>query len=178
VRTLRNRSIVLSLALLLTSTVALSGCAAVRSEIGTSSAVCYLAIPVAREAVGQPAPLPTPSSTDASQSHESHKGPNPVFAGVLIASQKQIDAFGKTHNYVQTELEKRNGGRIHDVCLVAFRGSFDPQSARYVTGPVPPVGHRTYAIVVVSQPHNKVLATFIRSKEPIRFTHYTVGGGG
>jgi hypothetical protein len=35
---------------------------------------------------------------------------------------------------------------------------------------VPPEGDRRFAIVVVSEPSNKLLATFLRSREPIRFS--------
>ncbi|MFZ0664189.1 MAG: hypothetical protein WAM97_00425 [Acidimicrobiales bacterium] len=205
----KERSVFLCVALVLVSTASLSGCAADRVDVGTASALCYSAIPVAKEALGKPAPVVVPSSASTTTTSgggssssstastattqgtttrtstagsstttlPTRPGPQPVFVGVINASQKQIDAFGKTHNYKKNVLATRNGGPVHNVCLVAFKGSFDPALVKYVTGPVPPPGRRLFAMVVVSQPHDKVLATFIRTKEPIRFTHYTVGGG-
>jgi hypothetical protein len=156
-----------------------AGCSA-RNGLGTSSAVCFRAIPVGKAAVdaskatgetggSQPPVVPGGSAPPAA--------PTPVFVGVRSASQKQIDAFGASHNYEKAQLIKRNGGPVKSTCLVAFRGSFEPGSVSDLLGPVPPVGHRTYAVVVVSEPSNKLLATFLRSKEPISFTHYAVGGG-
>jgi hypothetical protein len=97
--------------------------------------------------------------------------------GVRSATQKDIDTFGSAHDYLKDELTKRNGGPLKSLCLVAFHGSFDPGSVHDLLGTVPPAGHRSYAVAVVSEPSNKLLATFIRSKEPISFTHYVVGGG-
>jgi hypothetical protein len=182
----------MGVSILVGSTALLSGCAAVRTEVGTMSAICFTAIPVARAAMGKPAPVPAKTTTGTTAASSSstaqamttttttarmRPGPDPVFAGVLNSSQKQIDAFGKTHNYLHSLLVKRNGGPIRSVCLVAFRGSFDPATMKYVTGPIPPVGHRLFAVAVVAEPHDKLLATFIRSRAPIRFNHYTVGGG-
>jgi hypothetical protein len=206
----RDRSVLLCVAVVLVSTASLSGCAADRVDVGTASAVCYAAIPVAKDALGKAAPVTVPGSvgttttsaggsssssvgststteakskststgeTSTTQPQQTRPGPQPVFVGVINASQKQIDAVGNMHNYLKGVLAKRNGGPLHNVCIVAFRGSFDPASVKELTGPVPPAGHRVFAMVVVSPPHDKVLATFIRSREPIRFNHYTVGGG-
>lgn len=186
--TVTVRGLIVSVALLVGSAATLSGCAAARTEVGTMSALCYTSIPVVRSALGKPAQLLPPTTTTSVGSEVSsptsttapprtRRGPDPVFVGVVNASQKQIDAFGKTHDYLRSQLDERNGGPIKNVCLVAFRGSFDPATMKYVTGPVPPVGQRIYAIGVVSQPHDKLLAVFIRSREPIRFTHDIVGGG-
>ena len=65
-----------------------------------------------------------------------------TFVGVRSATQKDIDTFGATHNYLKEELTKRNGGPLKSLCLVAFHGSFDPGSVRELLGTVPPSGHR------------------------------------
>lgn len=153
------------------SSIAMSGCADVRNGLGTSSGVCFRAIPVGRSALGNPEPadLDSTASTKA--------GPSPVFIGVRSASQKDIDAFGKTHDYYKSVLTARNGAPLKSVCLVGFRGSFDPTQVRRLLGSVPSAGDRKFAVVVVSEPSNEVLATFIRSRIPISFSHYVVGGG-
>ncbi len=145
-----------------------AGCASVvRNGLGTSSAVCFRAIPVGKAAV-----TAHPTQVVPNGSPTSSKRPSPVFVGVRSATQKQINAFGSSHNYEKAELTMRNGGPIKSICLVAFRGPFDPTSISDVLYPVPPPGQRTYAVVVVSEPSNKLLGTFLRSKEPISFTHY------
>ncbi|MGO9343294.1 MAG: hypothetical protein ACLP6E_12375 [Acidimicrobiales bacterium] len=147
-----------------------ASCASVvRNGLGTSSAVCFRAIPVGRSAVTYHPTRIVPNGAPPSPAP-----PSPAFVGVRSATQKQIDAFGSTHNYDKAVLAKRNGGPVKSICLVAFRGSFDPSSVSDLLLPVPPPGHRTYAVVVVSEPSNKLLGTFLRSKEPISFTH-TVG---
>ena len=179
----RPLATVLTMAIVLCAmVVGTAGCSA-RNGLGTSSAVCFRAIPVGKAAVDVPKTGTTSGSSTqvvpggASSSSSSSPPPSPVFVGVRSATQKQIDSFGATHNYEKAELAKRNGGPVKSACLVAFRGAFEPDSVSDLLGPVPPGGHRTYAVVVVSEPSNKVLATFLRSKEPISFTHYAVGGG-
>ncbi len=102
-------------------------------------------------------------------------GPNPVFVGVRSASLKDIDKFGEKHSTIESELEKANGGPVKSLCLVAFKGSFDPQAVRELIGEVPPDGQRLYATAVVSEPSNKLLAVILRSREPINFTHDAAG---
>jgi hypothetical protein len=167
----RSRATAVAIAIMLSATVAgTTACAAVRNGLGTSSSVCFRAIPVGRAALTGSISLTSsvPPSTASPRSN--------TFVGVRSASQRDIDTFGAQHNYLHAELTKRNGGPIKSLCLVAFRGSFDPGSVHQLLGNVPPPGHRTFAVVVVSEPSNKVLATFLRSKEPISFTHYVVGG--
>jgi hypothetical protein len=171
----RGRSTIAALTVVLSAMVAgTAGCASVvRNGLGTSSAVCFRAIPVGKTAVTSHPTTVVPNGSVP----RSPAGPSPVFVGVRSATQKQIDSFGSAHNYEKAELAKRNGGPVKSVCLVAFRDSFDPNAVSDLLLPVPPPGHRTYAVVVVSEPSNKLLGTFLRSKEPISFTHYAVGGG-
>jgi hypothetical protein len=164
---IKGRAAGVAIAVIMSATVAgTAGCAAVRNGLGTSSSVCFRAIPVGKSAVTPP-PSVVPSSG---------KPVAMTFVGVRSATQKDIDTFGSTHNYLKAELTKRNGGPVKSLCLVAYRGSFDPSSVLDPLGPVPALGHRIYAVAVISEPSNKLLATFIRSKEPISFTHYVVGG--
>ena len=170
----------LSMAVVLCAIVLGTAACSARNGLGTSSAVCFRAIPVGKAAVDVPTAAGKTGGSPTSVvpgGTATSRPPNPVFVGVRSASQKQIDTFGASHNYEKAELTKRNGGPVKSTCLVAFRGSFDPDSVSDLLGPVPPAGHRTYAVVVVSEPSNKLLATFLKSKEPISFTHYAVGGG-
>jgi hypothetical protein len=168
----RGRAAAIAIAVLMSATVAgAAGCAAVRNGLGTSSSVCFRAIPVGRGAI-----TPSTSTGSSSTSTSSGKPVPTTFVGVRSATQKDIDTFGSAHDYLSAQLKKRNGGPLKGLCLVAFRGSFDPASVRDLLGVVPPAGHRIYAVAVVSEPSNKLLATFLRSKEPISFTHYVVGG--
>jgi hypothetical protein len=188
----RGRTAAIAIALLMSATVAgTAGCAAVRNGLGTSSSVCFRAIPVGRGAVTPPSST-TQSSNGQSSNGQSSNGQSsngqssngqssgkPVqstFVGVRSATQKDIDTFGSAHNYLRSQLTEKNGGPLKSLCLVAFHGSFDPASVHDLLGVVPPPGHRDYLVAVVSEPSNKLIATFIRSKEPISFTHYVVGG--
>ena len=146
-----------------------TSCATVRNGLGTSSSVCFRAIPAGRSALGKS------TSVDLATGTTPAPPKAPAFVGVRTATQKDINAFGKRHNSYEAVLAQRNGGPVKSICLVAFKGTFDPSSLEGLLGTVPPEGHRNYAVVVVSEPSNKVLATFLRSKEPISFTHYAVG---
>jgi hypothetical protein len=183
----------LSMAIVLGATVAgTAGCAAARNGLGTSSEVCFEAIPVGKAALGKPAPIlvpppttPVPKTTAKTPVSTTRPteplptltkpGPNPNFVGVRSASLKDIAQFGEKHGTVESQLEKSNGGPIKGLCLVAFKGSFDPQSVHDLIGKIPPEGQRIYAIAVVSEPSNKLLAVLLRSREPISFTHYSAG---
>jgi hypothetical protein len=169
--------------------VATAGCTAARSGLGTSSEVCFEAIPIGKAALGKPAPIlvPPPTARVASTSGSvattttepqptmTKPGPDPVFVGVRSASLKDIDKFGEIHDTIESELEKANGGPVKSLCLVAFKGSFDPQAVHGLIGKVPPDGQRIYATAVVSEPSNKLLAVILRSREPISFTHDAAG---
>lgn len=158
---IKSRATAAAIAVLMSATVAgAAGCASVRSGLGTSSSVCFRAIPVGRAAIAGPS---------------SGKSGAGTFVGVRSSSQKDIDKFGTTHNALVAELTKRNGGPLKGICLVAFHGSFDPVNLHELLGPVPPEGHRIYALAIVSEPSNKLLATVIRSREPISFTHLFIG---
>jgi len=170
-----RRATTLAIAVVLSATIATSaGCASARNGLGTTSGVCFGAIPVGKSALGEPVtPTTLPGAT------KQPKPVTPVFVGVRTASQKDIDEFESKHSHVDlvAELEKRNKGKLKSLCLVAFRGLFDPSTVKDLLGQVPPAPHRVYAVVVVTEPSNKLLATFVRSKVPISFSHYVVGGG-
>jgi hypothetical protein len=150
-----------------------AGCASARNGLGTTSGVCFSAIPVGKSALGKPVTPPTaPGST------KKPRPVMPVFFGVRSASAKDIEKFESKHQHenLVAELKKRNNGQIKSLCLVAFRGLFDPTSVKDLLGPVPPPDDRIFAVAVVAEPKNELLATFIRSKVPISFSHYVVGG--
>ncbi len=174
-----SRAAIVAMTVVLSATVAgTAGCASVaRNGLGTTSAVCFRAIPIGKAAVTAHAVSARTTKAGPKGTTTTIRPPSPVFVGVRSATQKQIDSFGSTHDYDKALLTKRNGGPVKSICLVAFRGQFDPSSVSELLPPVPPAGQRNYAVVVVSEPSNKLLGTFLRSKEPISFTHYAVGGG-
>jgi hypothetical protein len=179
------------MAIVLGATVAgTAGCSAARSGLGTSSEVCFEAIPIGRAALGKPAPIvvsppkapaPSPSASASSTTTTeplptmTKPGPNPDFVGVRSASLKDVEKFDEKHGTIESQLEKANGGPIKSLCLVEFKGSFDPQAVHGLIGIVPPVGQRAYATAVISEPSNKLLAVILRSREPISFTHNAAG---
>jgi len=59
----------------------------------------------------------------------------------------------------------------HDVCLVAYTGSYRLEQVEQPFGPVPPTGTGRYAIAVVTVPAPKLLGTFLAQHEPLSFKH-------
>jgi hypothetical protein len=81
----------------------------------------------------------------------------------------------KSHERLRSVLATRAGAGVERVCAVAYRGSFKlDQVARPIAIP-PAVGAGGYAVVVVSVPANRVLATFVLDHLPISFRHNGFG---
>jgi hypothetical protein len=76
---------------------------------------------------------------------------------------------------VDKVLAQRSRTRLHNVCLVSYRGTFRPDQVKEPAGPVPPSGVGHFAVVVVTNPQNVLLATFVLEKEPVRFRHLALG---
>lgn len=127
--------------------VPLAGCTAARDTLGTNSSPCYRALALAEDAVH-------------------NRG---SFAGVRLVSAAGL----KKVKDVDGVLTERSTTPLHNVCAVAYRGSFrlDQVERPAGRGPVSGVGH--FAIVVVSNPQNILLATFVLEREPVRFRHLT-----
>ncbi len=64
---------------------------------------------------------------------------------------------------------------MHNVCVVGYSGSFRPDQVSRPAGPVPADGEGHFAVVVVSNPQNKLLATVVLQREPVRFRHLALG---
>lgn len=127
------------------ASMVLSGCTSARNALGTNSSPCYLALPVAEDAV-----------------HGIGK-----FGGVRLVTAKQL--AGKTQ-FLQM-LTSRAGGTLKDICVVEYHGTYSPSKVEKPLGHPPPSGVGSYAIVVVDRSNNKLLGTFVRSTMPVRFRH-------
>jgi hypothetical protein len=127
----------------------LSGCTSARNTLGTNSSPCFSALALAKDAV------------------HGHG----TFAGVRLVSESSL---AKLH-HVDAVLKQRSSTRLHNLCLVAYRGAFRPSEVMRAAGKISPSGVGHFAIVVISTPQNKLLATFVLQKEPVRFRHLALG---
>ncbi|MCL4423532.1 MAG: hypothetical protein M1115_10305 [Actinobacteria bacterium] len=150
-------------AILLGIMVWFAGCTTARNALGTPASVCYQALPVARSAVGG-------------------RG---RFVGVRLVSTATLAKRAIPANLaaeraaVASLLDQRAGAAVHDLCVVAYSGSYRPsQVQKYATLPGRPQYYLgPIAVVVMDRPSNKLLATFILPTKPLRFSHYFVGAG-
>ncbi|HUY64039.1 MAG TPA: hypothetical protein VMV14_05930 [Acidimicrobiales bacterium] len=125
--------------------LALSACVSPRNTLGTSSSLCYRALPVASEAV-----------------HD--RG---TLAGIRLVSPKEI---GRHHRLLQV-LDQRTGGTLGNVCVVSFRGQFRQSQVQRPLGSGPAGGTGQFAIVIVSSPGNGLLGTFVLTRVPLPLRH-------
>jgi hypothetical protein len=139
-------------AVLTVATVAslgLTGCTAARNALGTNSSPCYLALPVAKGAVYG-------------------RG---TFGGVRLVTPEDL---AKAHR-VPSELEARAKGKLKDICVVEYRGSYRLDQVQKPIGRRPITGVGRYAIVVIARDTNKLIGTFVRGTLPVRFRHLALG---
>ncbi len=139
----------LAVAALALATSGLSGCTAARNTLGTNSSPCFHALALAADAV-----------------HD--RG---AFAGVRLLSAASLAKIPR----VEAVAKARSSTPVHNVCLVAYRGDFRLTDVARPAGRTPPSGVGHFAVVVVSTPQNKLLATFVLQKEPVRFRHLALG---
>jgi uncharacterized protein (TIRG00374 family) len=140
-----RRTLVLITAAVIGS-VTLASCTAGHASLGTGSSPCYMALPKAADAVH-------------------HRG---ALVGVRLVPPSDIDP-----NHATTvELVRRNGGPLHNTCLVAYRGKFTSSS---VERPIEPGRSGTYAVAVLNPSGSRLLATFVLNHEPLRFGHSRIG---
>jgi len=149
---MRHRWLMAAGAVVALGTGALSGCTAARDTLGTNSSPCYRALALAEDAV-----------------HDRGS-----FAGVRLVSASTL---AKLH-HVDGVITQRSATPVHNVCLVAYRGTFRPDQVKRPAGRAPASGVGHFAIVVVSNPQNVVLATFVLEREPVRFRHLALVGPG
>lgn len=131
--------------------VGLGACGAGRNALGTSADPCFAALPVAKQAVGG-------------------RG---SFAGVRRVNVTRLT--GRGERALHELLSLLPVQPAHDVCLVAYRGSFTPSQVARPLGPPPPAGAGRYAIAVVTTTNHELLATFVVAREPLRFAHVHPG---
>ncbi len=126
--------------------LALSACASARSDLGTSSGPCYVALPAAEGAVHGAGRLVGVRlvSVGALQTDAPH-----VFAAALSAGERPSDR----------------------VCLVAYEGRFAASGVQRPTGR----SSGRFAVAVVAYPGARLLGTVIFRRVPLRFGHSHFG---
>jgi hypothetical protein len=129
----------------------LGACGAGRNALGTSADPCFAALPVAKHAVGG-------------------RG---SFAGVRRVNVSHLTARGERAMHELLSLLPVQPA--HDVCLVAYSGSFTPSQVARPLGPPPAAGGGRYAIAVVTTMKHELLGTFVVAREPLKFAHVHLG---
>jgi hypothetical protein len=149
-----RRRLVRPLALALATAVAITGvgaCGAGRDILGTNTSPCFLALPVAKQAVyGR-------GSLD----------------GVQLVNVTTLTA--RRDRGLRELLELLPIPPSHEVCLIAFAGSYRPDQVQLPFGPFPPALAGRYAIAVVTMPKAVLLGTFVVQHEPLSFKHEHLG---
>jgi len=125
--------------------VALTGCTSARNTLGTNASPCFDALAIGEDAV---------------------RGRG-TFAGVRLVS---LSTIGRDAQMVAI-LSARAGRKVHDVCVVSYKGTFRVDQVMRPLGAPPAGGVGHYAIVIVSKPQNHLLGTVVRLTQPLRFGH-------
>jgi hypothetical protein len=144
----RPLALVLSIAVTAAAVVA---CGAGRDILGTNTSPCFVALPVAKKAV---------------------KGRG-TLDGVRLVD---VDRFtAPSDRSLRKLLDQLPIPSSHEICLVAFTGSYTLGQVELPFGPVPPSGAGRYAIAVVTFPKAKLLGTFVAPREPLSFKREHLG---
>jgi hypothetical protein len=122
-----------------------AGCTSVRNDLGTSSSVCYGALPAATTAVHGQGRLDGVRLVSVA----SLKGPAPHLYRAATSA----------------------GGGVSRVCLVAFSGSFRADEVVHPVGRER--GH--LAVVELVYPGDRLVATLLISRPPLHFGHSHIG---
>jgi hypothetical protein len=122
-----------------------AGCTAARSGLGTSDSSCYQALPTASAAVGSQAKL--------LGVHLYTVGALRRLAPHLVSDLKTTEPSGQ------------------QVCVVAFKGSFDQSRVKDGQGRA----SGKLAVVVATSPSNHLLGTVIFTRVPLNFGHFHFG---
>jgi hypothetical protein len=134
------RAAVLVTALVLAAAL-LASCSTARSDVGTTDASCYLALPTAAKAVG---------------GHGHLEG----VRKYTLSSLRSVAP--KLYSRLADDVPKKQG-----VCIAGYSGHFTSSEVSKPLGH--PSG--TLAVAVVTTPGNKLLGTLILTKLPVRFQH-------
>ena len=144
-----RRPLALALSIAVTASGA-AACGAGRDILGTNTSPCFLALPVAKKAVEGRGSL----------------------AGVRLVDVSRLTANERALRNLLDQLPIPSS---HEVCLVAFTGSFTPGQVELPFGPVPASGAVRFAIAVVTIPKAVLLGTFVVQHEPLSFKREHVG---
>lgn len=131
------------------SAAALAGCVSPRNALGTTSNPCFRAVPVASTAVH-------------------HRG---KLAGIRLVGTKELGRYP----HILDLLTSRVGNRFRQVCVISFHGAFRLDAVQRPAGRGPTSGVGPVAIVVVSSPQNRLIATFVTEREPLPLRHEVLG---
>jgi hypothetical protein len=141
----------LTLVLLIVTVVGAGACGAGRAILGTNTSPCFLALPVAKRAVGGRGSLD----------------------GVRLVDVGRLT--GRGDRALRELLDLMPLPSSHEVCLVAYQGSFTVGQVELPFGPIPPSGVGRYAIAVVTIPGSMLLGTLVVRHEPLSFKHEHLG---
>jgi hypothetical protein len=143
----RPLALVLSIAV---TAAGVAACGAGRDILGTNTSPCFLTLPVAKKAV---------------------KGRGSL-AGVRLVDVNRLTPGERALRNLLDQLPIPSS---HEVCLVAFTGSYTPGQIELPFGPVPTSGTGRFAIAVVTIPKAMLLGTFVAQREPLSFKREHVG---
>jgi hypothetical protein len=141
----------LLLVLSVVTAVGIGACGAGRAILGTNTAPCFLALPVAKRAVESRGSLD----------------------GVRLVDVTRLTSRGD--RALRDLLDLMPIPPSHEVCLVAYQGSFTVGQVQLPFGPIPPSGVGRYAIAVVTIPGSMLLGTLVLRHEPLSFKHEHLG---
>jgi hypothetical protein len=144
-----HRPLALALSIAVTA-AGVASCGAGRNILGTNTNPCFLALPVAKKAVEGRGSLAGVRLVDVSRLTPSERALHKLLDQLPIPSS-------------------------HQVCLVAFTGSYTPGQVKLPFGPVPASGAGRFAIAVVTIPKAVLLGTFVVQREPLSFKREHVG---
>jgi hypothetical protein len=142
----------LAFALAIAATAAGAGaCGAGRDILGTNTSPCFPALPVAEQAVEGRGSLD----------------------GVRLVDVAKLTAPGD--RALRKVLDLLPIPPSHQVCLVAYTGSYDLDQVEFPFGPVPAAVPARHAIAVVTIPEPALLGTFLVQREPLSFKREHLG---
>jgi hypothetical protein len=141
----------LALVLAIAVTAGAGACGAGRNVLGTSTSPCFYALPVAKQAVEGRGSLD----------------------GVRLVDVARLT--GRSDRALRQLLSLLPIPPSHEVCLVAYSGSYLLDQVELPFGPPPPVSGARYAIAVVTIPESALLGTFLTQREPLSFKHEHLG---
>jgi hypothetical protein len=147
-RALRRRALTWWAAGVVVAGALCGACTSPRNALGTNASPCYQALPVAAAAVH-------------------HRG---TLQGVRLVDVERLPE----NDRLRAVLSKGGGSTIKTVCAFSYRGSYRLDQVQRPLGRQPTGGSAPYAVVLVSMPHNALLATFVLAHQPFRFRHNVV----